>query len=150
MWEVAALFRWHDVSAAPVVDEQGHCVGILSATDFLERDADCGDGHAPGSQRFSCRLSGTTADRSLRIISPVEDAVSDWMTNAVQAVSPEASLAIAAKIMCAKHVHRLVVLDASQRVCGMVSTMDIAAALVNVLDELHTARRYVRARHVLS
>jgi CBS-domain-containing membrane protein len=143
MSEVAALFRWHDVSAAPVVDEQGHCVGILSATDFLERDAACGDGRAPGSQRCSCRLSGAAADQPLHVISPVEDAVSDWMTDAVQSVSPQASLAMAAKIMCARHVHRLVVLDARQRVCGVVSTMDIAAALVNALDELHTASSYV-------
>ena len=141
MCEVAALFRSHEVSAAPVVDEQGRCMGILSATDFLQRDADCGDKHAPGSQRCSCRVSREGGP--LRITSPAEDAVADWMTDAVQSISPEASLATAAKIMCAQHVHRLVVLDERQRVSGMISTMDVAAALVNVLDELYIVDRHV-------
>jgi CBS-domain-containing membrane protein len=145
MREAAALFRSHDISAAPVVDEHGRCVGVVSATDFLERDADCGDVRAPGSQSYSCRLLGTAADEPLRISSPSEDAVANWMTDAVQSVSPEASLSMAAKIMCAQHVHRLVVLDERHRVCGMLSTMDVAAALVNVLDELHSARRDVHA-----
>lgn len=137
MCEVAALFRSRDVSAAPVVDEQGRCVGILSATDFLQRDADCGDTNAPGSQRCSCRVSGGNEDVPLPVTSPAEDAVDDWMTDAVQSVSPETTLSMAARIMCAQHVHRLVVLDKGQRVSGMISTMDMAAAIVNVLDEMH-------------
>ena len=67
------------------------------------------------------------------------------MTDAVQSISPEASLAMAAKIMCAQHVHRLVVLDAGQRVSGMISTRDVAATLVNVLDELYIVDQNVVA-----
>lgn len=136
MCEVAALFRSREISAAPVVDEQGRCVGILSATDFLDRDADCEDQRAPGSRRCRCRVSGGLEGGPLHVTSPAEDAVADWMTDAVQSISPEASLATAAKIMCAQHVHRLVVLDQGCRVHGMISTMDVVAALVNVMDEL--------------
>src|SRR5215204_1001615 len=33
--EVAALLRGHQISGAPVVDDQGDCVGVLTAADFL-------------------------------------------------------------------------------------------------------------------
>lgn len=135
MGEVAALFRSREISAAPVVDEQGRCVGILSATDFLQRDANCGDRHAPGSLRCSCRIDDGREDVPLHVTSPAEDSVAEWMTSTVQSVTPETPLSIAAQMMCAQHIHRLVVLDAGHHVCGMVSTMDVAAALVNALDE---------------
>ncbi len=35
MSEAAALMVEHHVSGMPVVDEAGHCVGVLSATDFV-------------------------------------------------------------------------------------------------------------------
>lgn len=35
--DAAALLRRADVGGAPVVDEQGRCVGILTASDFLRR-----------------------------------------------------------------------------------------------------------------
>jgi CBS-domain-containing membrane protein len=33
--EAARLLRWADVSGAPVVDDEGRCVGLLTAADFL-------------------------------------------------------------------------------------------------------------------
>ena len=141
MCEVATLFRAHEISAAPVLDERDCCVGILSATDFLRRDADCSDNQAPGSRSCTCRISRSLDDGTLRITSPAQDTVADWMTDAVQSVSAESSLALAARIMCAQHVHRLVVLDDRQRVSGLISTMDVTAAVMNAVDELQIAVR---------
>jgi predicted transcriptional regulator len=57
------------------------------------------------------------------------------MSPAVQAIDPGASLLKAARVMCAEHIHRLLVLNESNRPVGVISTMDIVAALVNVVDE---------------
>src|SRR4051794_8591487 len=35
MSEAAAVFLEHHISGAPVIDEHGRCIGILSAADFV-------------------------------------------------------------------------------------------------------------------
>jgi len=48
--DAAALLFHNQISGAPVVDAQGRCVGVLSATDFLrlaERQADAGRPTSP-------------------------------------------------------------------------------------------------------
>ncbi len=35
LWEAAALLRGAQITGAPVVDEQGRCVGVLSAVDVM-------------------------------------------------------------------------------------------------------------------
>jgi predicted transcriptional regulator len=37
--------------------------------------------------------------------------------------------------MCAEHIHRLLVLDQQERPVGVVSTMDVVAALLNAVEE---------------
>jgi CBS domain-containing membrane protein len=105
--EVAKSFAEHQISSAPVVDEQGRCMGILSATDFLNHDAPS-----------------------------LEQQVASYMTAAVKSIAPVAPLLTAAATMCAQHIHRLPVLDEYGRVVGMLSTMDIVAALLNAIEEM--------------
>jgi len=82
-------------------------VGILSANDFVHREANPTD----------------------------EDRVSCFMSSGVQSVEPEATLIKAAEMMCALHVHRLPVLDRHEKPVGLITSMDIVAALVNVVSE---------------
>lgn len=128
MAEVAREFLEHEISAAPVIDEYERFVGILTATDFLKRDADL-DQH---------QLEKTESEKHWEIPDPGPDMPSSFMTKAVQTVSVEDSILRAALIMSTEHIHRLPVLDSEQRVAGIVSTMDITAAVVNIVDELDT------------
>jgi CBS domain-containing protein len=50
----AALLRQADISGAPVVDEQGRCVGVLSAVDFLRRAAWPSESGGPCPQINTC------------------------------------------------------------------------------------------------
>jgi len=111
----AAAFGEHKISAAPVVDGEGACVGILSATDLLRRvaEAESGVGKRPRA--------------------------SDYMSSGVQAVAPDAPLLLAARMMCLQHLHRLPVLDHENRPVGIISCMDVVAALVNAMDEMKMA-----------
>ena len=122
MSEAAAEFaRWR-IAAAPVVGADGDCVGILSATDFLRREAENG--------------SRATCGNAAAMMGPPRERVADFMSHAVQTVAPETTLLAAARIMCVQHVHRLVVLDSHERPIGVVSTMDVVASLVGALDEM--------------
>jgi CBS domain-containing protein len=50
-------------------------------------------------------------------------------------VQPEQTLLTAARLMCEKHVHRLPVLNLDGKPVGLITSMDVVAALVNAIDE---------------
>lgn len=131
MEEVACVLSQHRLSSAPVVDECGHCVGIITASDFLKRAShpvNSGSSHGEPQE---------LAKDAPRYISTGEDFASVHMSRAVQAVDPGASLLKAARIMCAGHIHRLLAIDETNHPVGVISTMDIVAAMVNVVDEMN-------------
>ena len=126
MAEVAKLFAQHDLSSAPVVDELGHCVGVITATDFVKRE---------NSLQQPSEITAIEAE-GYRCVSVGVDYVSHHMSEGVQSIDPGASLLMAARMMCAEHIHRLLVIDDSNHPVGVVSTMDIMAAMVNAVDEM--------------
>ncbi|MCH7725645.1 MAG: CBS domain-containing protein [Planctomycetes bacterium] len=128
----AATFAEHAISAAPVIDDQGRCVGILSATDFLRRDCPQKDGR--WEEHRLVRM-----ENSMQLVSNRADVASSYMTSAVQSIAADATVMTAAMVMCAEHVHRLPVLDKDGRVAGVISTMDIVASLLNAVDEEATS-----------
>jgi CBS domain-containing protein len=127
----AALLRKHNVSAAPVVDEQGRCVGFLSASDVMARQC------APSADSMEENQPETVChdDNALQVEVVSGELVRHFMTSAVQTISETAPVFDAARVMMLEHIHRLPVLDEQGRPRGMISTMDIVAAMMNVLDE---------------
>jgi CBS domain-containing protein len=57
------------------------------------------------------------------------------MAPAVQGIAAHTSLVEAGRIMCAQHIHRLPVLDDQGRPQGMVTSLDIVAAVVKAVEE---------------
>ena len=129
MDEAAEIFAANHVSSAPVTDEQGNCVGILSATDFLQRD--CGR----NSQDVDAHLLINGDLEAPLKIEPTCDVVGSYMTDAVQSIAPDQPLLNAARVMCVEHIHHLPVIE-GRSVVGMISVMDVVAAMMNSLDEM--------------
>jgi CBS-domain-containing membrane protein len=130
MADAAGLLLAHAISGALVVDAQRRCVGIVSATDFmrLERDRSArqtAQHERPGRRTASSGRAGQTG----------AEPVGQYMSPAVQTIGPAATLLDAARIMCEQHVHRLPVLDTQGRGLGMVTCLDLVAAMVNVADQ---------------
>ena len=115
-----------EVTGAPVIDSMGKCVGVLSASDFVGRDA--------GQHELQI-LTRTGPDQPYRIECLNENIVGSHMSPIVQTVDEDAELVIAARIMCVEGIHRLVVVDEQDRPVGIISTLDVTAALVNAIDE---------------
>ena len=128
MSEVAADLVRHDLSSAPVVDELGHCVGIITASDFVKREGQL--------QQATDDMLIREEGRAFRCVAVTGDYVGSHMTDAVQTIDADASLLKAARVMCSEHIHRLLVIDETHRPVGVISTMDIVAATVNVVDEM--------------
>jgi len=127
---VARLFRRQEIQSAPVVDEEGRCVGILSAADFVRREYALGQ---PANRASLPNSRGSVATP--------EDLAADHMTAGVQSIDPNRSLLAASRMMCASHIHHLLVINGEGQLLGMVSTMDIMAALINAVDEAEAVAR---------
>lgn len=116
--DAANLLARVRISGAPVVDEQNRCVGILSATDYV---------HLQG------------VDKATDSTSEAPQLVRDLMSSGVQSVGPEQTLLTAARLMCIRHLHRLPVLDHEAHPVGLITAMDVVAAMVNAIDEREAA-----------
>jgi len=122
------LMADHRLTALPVIDKRGHCAGIISASDIMEiaRDLndelrDLGSGNEVSYQWLQDKLEGHDMSRYT---------VGEYMSRNVATITGETMLAEAAREMLRHRVHRLPVVDRSERVLGIISTMDILAAFV--------------------
>lgn len=134
MCEAAKTLAEHGLSGAPVTDEQGRCVGIISAVDFLRVEADRDNlGAVRGAPEY--RVVQSRPNAALCIDTVGEDMVDRHMSRAVQSISVDASMMAAARVMLAEHLHRLPVLDDRGRPLGMISSLDLVAAMVHAVEE---------------
>jgi CBS domain-containing protein len=124
MLDVACRFVEHDVTGAPVTDEEGRCVGFFSTADFLRRELRARQESPDGSD-------GDPLAKQAE--------VGRFMSDSVTTIKPGEPLLSAARLMCENHLHRLPVVDDSGHIVGILSTMDIVAALVNAIDEMDSS-----------
>jgi CBS-domain-containing membrane protein len=133
MGEASEALVDHQISGAPVVDDKGRCVGVLTATDFVR--------HQRTLHKDEDRFCRSKTDFGCCGQSPLEatvvrgDVVSAWMSPAIQTIDADASLLTAANEMCLAHLHRLFVLDGHGRPIGVLTTLDLVAAMVNAIEE---------------
>ena len=130
------------ISGAPVVDERGCCVGVLSTTDlmhWLDR------GERAAKQSFG---GSTCACSDWQMIDPESmpvDEVRRYMTTNLVTAKPETPVGELARQMLDAHIHRIVVVDENTRPIGIVSSTDILAAVARF--DLQHKEETLRAPH---
>jgi CBS domain-containing protein len=122
--DVAALFVQHRISAAPVVDEAGKLVGIISEGDLLHR-VEIGT-----EQRHSrwLRLFAANVDLAAEYLKSHARTAGDVMTREVITAEPDTPLHQIATTMEKKAIKRVPVLANGQLV-GIVSRANLVQAL---------------------
>lgn len=139
MSEAAAVLLEHQISGAPVIDSQGVCVGVLSATDFVKAE----DAVVDERRRFAASTfwnsnlvlpESVYADKLAevrdKLIPASEHTVAQEMTRDLVTVSLHTSVASIVRNMIDAHIHRVFVLDSDDRLAGIVSSVDILAAML--------------------
>ena len=114
--EIARLIRIfveHGISGAPVVDTEGRPLGIVSKSDVIRALAE--------------NLSGTALAATFEPIA--RRRVRDIMMPLVIFVGEDVSIARAAAVMAYEQIHRVLVVDQTRKVVGIVSSIDVLAWL---------------------
>ena len=117
--EAMMLFTEKRITAAPVIDETGRPIGVVSRGDLLVHQ--CEHEKQRGGPYFTAPSfeSGDDPKPATTLT------VADLMTPAVFAVSPDTPIHRVVKDMVGLHVHRLFVVDADGVLVGVISAMDV-------------------------
>jgi CBS domain-containing protein len=108
-------------------------VGVLSASDFVRHRQP--GGVASGLEAQSHFMRQASPEAPLSIDGESNDLVSKHMSRGVQTVAADAPLLTAARMMCAEHVHRIPVVSSHGNPSGVITSLDIVAALVGAIEE---------------
>jgi CBS domain-containing protein len=127
--EAIAVLTDRGYSAAPVIDEAGRAVGVLSRADILVHDREHMTHLRPGpdrdalTDRLRARHGVLPEGFALEEVDPT--LVADIMTPVVFSVSPESPAKKVIEQMLAMHVHQLFVVDHQQALIGVITSLDV-------------------------
>ena len=113
---IEALADSH-VSALPVVDADGHVLGIVSESDLLAKVAGVG--------RSAPRQSADPTETPRPHRKADAEIAHDLMTAPVVTIRPDSPVAHAARVAALQHVRRLPVVDADDKLIGIVTRSDL-------------------------
>jgi predicted transcriptional regulator len=124
--ELARFLIEHEISGAPVVDSQGHLIGVVSMTDIGRALAEPPEDESPRRSGFyrDAAEDLTLEELALGDVEQPVVTVRDVMTPVIHQIPVTATVAEAARIMVEQHIHRLVVTQGKQPV-GIITSSDL-------------------------
>jgi CBS domain-containing protein len=125
--DIARLMTEHGISAVPVVDELGAPVGVVSEADLLPK-AECQDQDEPG--RFAGPQRRHEWDKA-----QARTAV-ELMSRRPLAIDADTSLPAAARKLAKSGVRRLLVVDDSGHLVGVVARRDLLRPFARADEEI--------------
>jgi len=121
--EAMTLFTEKRITAAPVIDDAGRPLGVVSHSDLMIHQCEKAKHRAVHPEYFSePNLAG---DRAHSAGKKKTSIVAELMTPAVFAVSPDTPVKRVVSDMIGLNVHRIFVVDADGILVGVISTMDV-------------------------
>ena len=129
--DVAQVLIDHGISGVPVVDDAGDVVGVVSEGDLLFKES----GPEVVRQHRLTRLFSNGKAAHARQQKLQATTAGESMTSPAITVGPSQTIGEAARLMTAKQVNRLVVLDGG-RLAGIVTRADLVRAFVRTDEEL--------------
>ena len=129
--ELANFLVDNEISGAPVEDEAGRLVGVVSVTDVAQAVA---ADRSPGSNPdfYVHEWGGVLTRDSVRDLGAgsAELRVRDIMTPTVYSVDEQTGIPEVAETLIKSHIHRLLVTRGGERVVGILTSSDLLGLLV--------------------
>lgn len=131
--EVERILSDNRISGAPVTDESGHIVGIISVRDLVERYAEDPDARPRRDHGFYHLSSEEMLEDdfdSFEVPDESEETAEDVMSAEIYSVPAEAGLMEIARIMAKHKIHRVLVAENGRHV-GLITTLEVLQALAD-------------------
>ncbi len=122
--ELARLFEEHEISGAPVVDQEGKVVGIVTKTDLIRRCSE-GTDELPPAYLFEILGEQGEAEDVSEVIPEPLVCVEDFMTEDPLMVNSSTPASTVARLMYERGVHRVIVSDDETFPIGIITSMDL-------------------------
>jgi CBS domain-containing protein len=134
--EAAAFLTDRNIHAAPVINEAGRPVGVLSRSDLVWHERERSHTIPPPPDDFHQdrqidinTLESVRAEHGYEVVSTETATVREMMTPVVFSVVPATPIQHVVEEMLKHHIHRLFVIDESGTVVGVVSSLDVLRRL---------------------
>lgn len=132
--QLSEFLTEHEISGAPVVDAEGHVVGVVSLSDLARAEA--GEGRlVPDRSDPDYWVRGWEEKASLDELHGLRletegPSVRELMNPAIFSVDEETPVSEVARSMIDAHIHRVLV-TRGRKIVGIVSTTDLLGLLVD-------------------
>lgn len=131
------------ISGMPVVDGDGHVLGVVSEADILAKEGDDRRGKG-GFLRWLIDPDETWLTSRFDAVT-----VGEAMSKPARTIGPQRHLAEAATVMLDEGINRLPVVDESSRLVGLVSRADLVRAFARSDAEIRREIEEDVIRHTL-
>ena len=123
--DLGKLFLAKQITGAPVIDRDGDLCGVVSQTDLLFYQLTRDDELVVTSDFYqSARVEGRSIAKGFQIEDMNTATVEEVMTPVVHAVIESTPVAAIAKMMTARHIHRVIV-RRGMKPAGIISALDV-------------------------
>jgi len=137
--ELERVFLEKGISGAPVVDEEGRLVGVISQTDLVYYHLTRSDSPSRDSDFYrTAELDATFAGSGFHIENYDIGWVSDVMTPVVHTAGPDTPVSELAQLMTLARIHRVIITE-DQKVVGLVSAMDVLGVIAGLKKRARAA-----------
>jgi CBS domain-containing protein len=124
--EALALFTNKGFGVAPVIDDAGRPVGVLSSSDILVHDREYVEHLVPATEWSALATAdGEPLGGGFQVENVDTTRVMDLMTPTVFSVFPETPVATVIEEMLKLRVHHIFVVDRASTLLGVISALDI-------------------------
>ena len=126
--ELAELFARHRISSAPVVDDSGAMIGIVTETDLIEQDKSL---HIPTVVTIFDWVIYLESDKKFEkeLNKMTGQTVGDIYTQKVETVTPATPVSDLADIMSSRRINSIPVVE-GKKVIGIVARIDLIRTMI--------------------
>ena len=121
--EVKELFSEKQISGAPVTDDKGELVGVISVSDLIRSENNPEPYHREGYW-----IDFSVLAQSFQVVDD-DTAVSEVMSTTSFHVGEMTPLHNVTSLMTLHHLHRVIVTRGRREVCGIISSLDLVRHL---------------------
>jgi CBS domain-containing protein len=130
--ELERIFLEKGISGAPVVDEAGGLVGVISQTDLVYYHLTRGDKPSRDSDFYRmAELEARFEGSGFHVEEYDIGWVHEMMTPVVHTAGPDTPVSELAQLMILARIHRVIITE-NQKVVGLVSAMDLMSVLADL------------------